>query len=155
MEKNSLKNAAEGLIVILIGVFFLILSLGVKQNPVKVDGALNWFVQAKFLPVVVSVCIILLGIGYTVQLITKKAHTNTGMDMKMMSREAILTIMTVAYLVIVSKVGFLYPTIVYLAGMLFYLNWGKKKWWVLLILTAVYTVATIYLTPLILQLNLI
>lgn len=152
---KTLKNIAEGLVIILVGVFFLVLSLGIKQNPVKLEHqALNIFVQAKFVPMMSAVFIILLGIIYSFQLYREKAATKASMPPKMLGRELILTAMTVAYLVIASKVGFLIPTIIYFAGMLFYLNWGKKKWSTLLILTGVYTVATIYVTPWILQLNL-
>lgn len=154
MKKGQLKSCIPGIIVVAIGGWFLYLSLRIRDNPVKIeDKTLNFLAQARFLPLMVSVVLIMMGLLFAVQLYKGKATCESGMTKGMFSRELILTVITVAYLIVTSKVGFLYPTIVYLAGMLFYLNWNKNKWWVLLIITAVFTFVTIYLTPLILQLK--
>lgn len=155
MKKNKFISCIPGIIVAAVGGWFLYLSLKIRNNPVKIeDKTLNFLAQARFLPLVVSVILIIMGVLFAIELYRGKATCESGMTKGMFRREVILTVLTVAYLIITSKVGFLYPTIAYLAAMLFYLNWGKKKWWVLLILTAVFTFVAIYVTPLILQLKL-
>ena len=61
MKDKKISRWVEGPIMIAVGLIALILSLQIRNNPVKVEGVLNLLVQAKMLPIVVSVLIVILG----------------------------------------------------------------------------------------------
>ena len=153
MNNEKKKLFLEGPIMTLLGVVCLILSLKIRNNPVKVPGFLNVLVQAKMVPIMVSVLIILLGIVMTIQL-QKGTLTSAKLPKETWARVLILTVLTVVYLVVASKVGFLVPTFVYCFLMLLYLNWKQKNPVLLLGIAAIYTAVTVYLVPWILRLNL-
>ena len=151
---DKFKRGTEGLVITAIGLFFLYLSLKIRNNPVSVENPfLNFFTQAKALPLLCAILLIILGLLLTAQMISGKIKTS-GLSKETMGRVGILTLLTVAYLIAVSKIGFLYPTILYVGAMLFYLNFGRKKWWQLLLITAAYVAVALYLTPFILNLKL-
>lgn len=54
MDKNKLRQCAEGLIVMAAGLGYVLLSLGIRRNPVKTDGFLGLLTEAKFLPLLLS-----------------------------------------------------------------------------------------------------
>ena len=153
MNNEKKKLFLEGPIMTLLGVVCLILSLKIRNNPVKVPGFLNVLVQAKMVPIMVSVLIILLGIVMTIQL-QKGTLTSAKLPKETWARVLIRTVLTVVYLVVASKVGFLVPTFVYCFLMLLYLNWKQKNPVLLLGIAAIYTAVTVYLVPWILRLNL-
>ena len=68
MKDKKISRWVEGPIMIAVGLIALILSLQIRNNPVKVEGVLNLLVQAKMLPIVVSVLIVILGVMLTLQL---------------------------------------------------------------------------------------
>jgi len=153
MNNEKKKLCLEGPIMTVLGIVCLILSLKIRKNPVKVEGFLNILVQAKMVPILVSILIIILGIVMTIQL-QKGQLTSVKLPKETWMRVLILTVMTVVYLVVASKVGFLVPTFVYCFLMLLYLNWKQKNPVLLLGIAAIYTAATVYLVPWILRLNL-
>ena len=153
MNNERKKLCLEGPIMTVLGIVCLILSLKIRKNPVKVEGFLNVLVQAKMVPILVSILIIILGIVMTIQL-QKGQLTSVKLPKETWMRVLILTVMTVVYLVVASKVGFLVPTFVYCFLMLLYLNWKQKNPVLLLGIAAIYTAATVYLVPWILRLNL-
>ena len=65
MKDKKISRWVEGPIMIAVGLIALILSLQIRNNPVKVEGVLNLLVQAKMLPIVVSVLIVILGVMLT------------------------------------------------------------------------------------------
>lgn len=152
MTKSKLLKCAEGLIVTAAGVLFTVLSLQIRKNPIKVEGMLNMFIQAKFIPLVLSVLITLLGIVFTVFL--WKGKERTLLEEKFSFREIAVVLLTLAYLAVVSLVGFMFPTPVYLCALLFLVNRGRKPLQ-LLLLSALYTVVTLLLIPGILNLHLL
>ena len=153
MNNEKKKLCLEGPIMTVLGIVCLILSLKIRKNPVKVEGFLNVLVQAKMVPILVSILIIILGIVMTIQL-QKGQLTSVKLPRETWMRALILTVMTVVYLVVASKVGFLVPTFVYCFLMLLYLNWKQKNPVLLLGIAAIYTAVTVYLVPWILRLNL-
>ena len=146
MKDKKISRWVEGPIMIAVGLIALILSLQIRNNPVKVEGVLNLLVQAKMLPIVVSVLIVILGVMLT--LVTPK------MDKETWLRVLVLTAMTLVYLIAAYYAGFLITTFLYCFAMLLYLNWKQKNPVFLLVLSAVYTAVTVYLVPMMLHLNL-
>ena len=143
MKDKKISRWVEGPIMIAVGLIALILSLQIRNNPVKVEGVLNLLVQAKMLPIVVSVLIVILGV-----MVTPK------MDKETWLRVLVLTAMTLVYLIAAYYAGFLITTFLYCFAMLLYLNWKQKNPVFLLVLSAVYTAVTVYLVPMMLHLNL-
>lgn len=154
MDKNNKKSFVPGLVVIALGLFLLYLSISISNNPVQLENRIiNFITEARFLPLMISITILILGVIFTIKLAKGTITCASGMTKDVAVREGILTLMTVVYLVLVTKFNFLIPTTAYLVGLLFYLNWGKKKWWVLLIIAAIYIVVALIITPYILQLK--
>lgn len=150
---GKFKRCLEGPVVVVLGIIGLILSLQIRSNPVKTQGILNIFTQAKMLPIVVSVLTILLGLSLTMQL-NKGLLTTATMPKETWFRVLLLTLITLAYLIVAYYAGFLIPTFVYCFVMLLYLNWKQKNPVWMAVLAAVYTIVTVFLVPRILNLNL-
>lgn len=153
MKDKKISHWVEGPIMIAVGLIALILSLQIRNNPVKVEGVLNLLVQAKMLPIVVSVLIVILGVMLTLQL-NKGLLVTPKMDKETWLRVLVLTAMTLVYLIAAYYAGFLITTFLYCFAMLLYLNWKQKNPVFLLVLSAVYTAVTVYLVPMMLHLNL-
>ena len=152
MTKSKLLQCVEGLVVTAAGAVFTVLSLQIRKNPIKVEGALNLFVQAKFIPLVLSLLITLLGIVFVIA--QWKGKEQTAREDKFSLREVAVIALTVAYLALVSLVGFVIPTPVYLCALLFLVNKGRKPLQ-LLLLAALYSVVTLLVIPGILNLQLL
>ena len=78
----------------------------------------------------------------------------TSMERGFTPRALTLVFLTAAYLVLVSYVGFLIPTVVYIGALLFVANRGLTLW-KLLALTALYSVVALMLIPGLLNLQLL
>ena len=152
MTGSKLLKCAEGLAVTAAGILFAGLSLGIRNNPVTVEGPLNLLVEAKFVPLVLSVLITLQGIGLTVA--QWRGRENTVRDGGFSPRALTVVLLTMAYLLHVSWVGFAVPTVVYIGVLLFVVNRGRKPLQ-LLLLTVLYSVITLLLIPGILNLQLL
>lgn len=152
MTGSKLHQCAEGLAITAVGVLFVALSAGIRKNPVPVEGAISLVVQAKFVPLMLSALITLQGIGLTVS--QWKGNEKTVRDGGFTPRALTIVLLTVAYLVMVSFVGFAVPTAVYVAALLFVVNKGRKPLQ-LLALTALYCVVALLLIPRLLNLQLL
>lgn len=152
MTETKLGRCAEGLIVTAAGILFTVLSANIRSNPIAVDGPLNVLIQAKFIPLLLSVLILLQGISLTAALLrgTEKTQEARGFT----PRSLTVLLLTVAYLFLVSMAGFALPTVGYLAALLFVVNQGRKPLQ-LLILTLVYSAATLLVIPGVLNLQLL
>jgi len=139
--------------MVILGIICLILSLGIRNNPVKVEGFLNVLVQAKMIPTLVSILIIVLGVILTIQL-DKGLLVTPTMPKESWLRVLILMGITLAYLLVTYQVGFLIPTFVYCLVMLLYLNWKQRNPVLMLVTAAIYTGVTVFLVPWMLNLNL-
>lgn len=152
MTRIKLSQCAEGLIVTTAGIVFTVLSLKIRNNPVTVEGPLNLLIQAKFIPLVLSVLILIQGVMLTVALLKGKERTeNSG---GFTPRALIVVSLTVAYLFLVSLIGFAVPTVVYMAALLFVVNRDAKPLH-LLILTVVYSIIALLVIPGVLNLQLL
>lgn len=152
MKKARLAQCAEGLIVTAAGALFTIFSIKIRNNPVSIEGPLNWLIQAKFIPLVLSVLILIQGIALTVALWKGKERTENPGGLSL--RTVIVVSLTVVYLLLVSFIGFAAPTVVYMGALLFVVNQGRKPL-LLLALTAVYSVIALLVIPGVLHLQLL
>ncbi len=151
MTLSKLAKIAEGLVVTTAGILFLLLSLGIRKNPVTVEGPLNLIIQAKFLPLVLSALITLQGVRLTATL--WKGKEGTSAEGGFTSRSALVVLITVAYLTLVSFVGFTIPTVAFIAVLLFVCNRGQKPL-LLIALTILYSVLALLVIPGMLNLQL-
>lgn len=58
---QKLKQGAEGIVIMLIGLFLLVNSINIPNNPIKQEGMANVLAQAKFVPIVMSAGVLILG----------------------------------------------------------------------------------------------
>ena len=153
MPRKKLTDALEGLIIIIVGAVFLGLALSISNNPVKQSIPwVNTLTQAKFFPTVCAVAIIILGlIMFTSQL---KGKRPSGKLSKQEWTRVIVTLIVSAYTLAVYFINFTIPTIVYSVVILFFLNWGKKKPWYLLVIAALFVVLSLFVLPKTIQLRL-
>ena len=149
MVKAKLRQCMEGLIITAAGVVFTVLSANIRNNPVSVEGALNIIVQAKFIPLLISLLIVLQGIGLTIS--QWKGKERTTSDGGFTARGLTVVLLTVAYLIIVFYVGFTIPTVIYIGALLFIANDGRNPLQ-LLLLTALYSVIALAVIPSVLNL---
>lgn len=124
MDKKKLRQCAEGLIVTAAGLGYVLLSLGIRRNPVKTDGFWGLLTEAKFLPLLLSAMLTLQGVRLTAAL-WKGQEVSAG-GHSITKRSVSVVLLTLAYLLLISKVGFTLPTAAYLTAILFLLNRGRR-----------------------------
>ena len=142
MDKKKLRQCAEGLIVTAAGLGYVLLSLGIRRNPVKTDGFWGLLTEAKFLPLLLSAMLTLQGVRLTAAL-WKGQEVSAG-GHSITKRSVSVVLLTLAYLLLISKVGFT----------LFLLNRGRRPL-ELLLLSGVYCLAALLLIPGVLGLQLL
>lgn len=64
-----------------------------------------------------------------------------------LARAGVLVGLTAAYAALVLNLGFVLPSAAYLAATMFYLNRGARKWYILAILTVIFTGTATLLVP--------
>ena len=153
MTKSNIYRCAEGVVITAAGILFLALSIQIRNNPVQLaaDGVLQVLVQAKFIPIALSVLITLQGISLTVSQWQGKEETKQ--DDGFTPRALIVCSVTIAYLILGSLLGFLIPTVIYIAVLLFICNKGKNPL-MLLALTVLYSIIALVIIPTSLNLQL-
>lgn len=114
MDKKKLRQCAEGLIVTAAGLGYVLLSLGIRRNPVKTDGFWGLLTEAKFLPLLLSAMLTLQGVRLTAAL-WKGQEVSAG-GHSITKRSVSVVLLTLAYLLLISKVGFTLPTAAYFNG---------------------------------------
>ena len=139
MDKKKLRQCAEGLIVTAAGLGYVLLSLGIRRNPVKTDGFWGLLTEAKFVRLTAAL--------WKGQEVSAGGHSIT-------KRSVSVVLLTLAYLLLISKVGFTLPTAAYLTAILFLLNRGRRPL-ELLLLSGVYCLAALLLIPGVLGLQLL
>lgn len=153
MDKKKLRQCAEGLIVTAAGLGYVLLSLGhPAENPVKTDGFWGLLTEAKFLPLLLSAMLTMQGVRLTAAL-WKGQEVSAG-GHSITKRSVSVVLLTLAYLLLISKVGFTLPTAAYLTAILFLLNRGRRPL-ELLLLSGVYCLAALLLIPGVLGLQLL
>ncbi len=126
MDVTKRKIHAEGIVIIGIGIFFTVLALLVPKNPVVLDGWLNVLAQAKTVPLVTGILMVLFGLKFTIEMyIGKTKPTTVGINDKL--HAAIVLGINLLYLVAIIYFGFKIPTAIYLITLLIYLNRRKSR----------------------------
>ena len=136
MDKKKLRQCAEGLIVTAAGLGYVLLSLGIRRNPVKTDGFWGLLTEAKFLPLLLSAMLTLQGVRLTAALWKGQEVSAGGHSITKRSVSVVL------------------PTAAYLTAILFLLNRGRRPL-ELLLLSGVYCLAALLLIPGVLGLQLL
>lgn len=149
---KKLKQGAEGLVIILIGLFLLINSVNIQKNPIQYEGWTNVLAQAKFMPIIMSVGIVALGVILFAKQMKGQDKSNqlTKAEWK---RMGIVLLMMVAYIIGVYKFKFMIPTILFAFAVIFFLNWKRKKVWELVLLSLLAIVLGLYAMPYLINLK--
>lgn len=119
------KKLIEGYIVTGFGILTIVGSILLPDNPVKLEGWINFVAQARFLPLVSGTAIALLGISLLAEI---KKITNASQftyDIKKQEACRILCVVGIVllYVIAIMFMGFLVPTALYFLVILFYLNY--------------------------------
>ena len=123
---KKLKQAAEGLVIILIGVFLLVNTLKTKANPIPLKGWAGVLTEAKTIPVIMSIGILALGCVLFIKQLRGKSPI-TKLTKGEWLRAGVVLLLTIAYGIAVFKFKFLIPTAVYAVAIFVFLNWGHRK----------------------------
>ncbi len=150
---QKIKQGAEGLVVILIGLFLLVNALNIQTNPIKYEGWTNVLAQAKFMPTLMSAGITILGVVLFVKQM-KGLDKSNQLTKAEWTRMGIVLVLLVAYIIGVYKFKFMIPTILFAFAIIFFLNWKKKKVWQLAALSVLAIVLGLYVMPYLINLKL-
>lgn len=150
---KKLKQGIEGLIIILIGLFLLVSSLRISNNPIQYSGWTNTLAQAKFIPIVMSSGIVILGAILFIKQVSGKDKT-VQLTKAEWIRMGIVLALTTVYIICVVKFKFAIPTAIYAFALIFFLNLKKKKVWFLLLISALAIVLGLFVMPLLINLKL-
>lgn len=136
-----------------LGLFLLINSLRISSNPIQYEGWTNILAQAKFVPTIMSSGIVALGaILFAKQMRGK--DKSVQLTKAEWFRMGVVLVMTAVYIFCVVKFKFLIPTVIYAFALIFFLNWKKKKVWVLLLISLLAIALGLYAMPLLINLKL-
>ena len=150
---QKIKQGAEGLVVILIGLFLLVNALNIQTNPIKYEGWTNVLAQAKFMPTLMSAGITILGVVLFIKQM-KGLDKSNQLTRAEWTRMGIVLVLLVAYIIGVYKFKFMIPTILFAFAIIFFLNWKKKKVWQLAALSVLAIVLGLYVMPYLINLRL-
>lgn len=145
----------ESIIVICIGIFIVVFSLLVQDNPVVLEGWANVFTQARFFPLIIGTAVILMGL-----FLLRKTKRGQYSQTKVSRDEAKRILLSIAFvavyilLVVIASIPFAVATCAYLLGTLLYLNFRSIKLLKILLLAAVFTLLGSYLLPMVLHITL-
>ena len=152
---SKLKNCIEGIIITALGVLFLFFALGVRNNPVPYEIPwVNDVAQAKFLPIVMATMVTILGVVAIIQGLRGKMPP-AKYTKEEGKRLGIVLLLTVAYLLGIYYFGFRWPTVIFSVVATLYFNWGKRPWWQMLIICAVYIGVGLFGLPKLIGLRLV
>ncbi|WP_418666880.1 tripartite tricarboxylate transporter TctB family protein [Allofournierella sp.] len=141
------KKCSEGAVVLALGVACLLLALGVPDNPIRQPNpVLDFVTQARFLPLMGALVITALGAAMTAKQLGGALAT-AHIPGEELTRAGVLVGLTAAYAALVLNLGFVLPTAGYLAACLFYLNRGARRWYTLVLFTAIFTGVATLLVP--------
>lgn len=150
----------EGGIIVLIGIFIIISSLNLPNNPVQIGGWVGFVTEARFLPLVIGVMVTLLGIR---MIIDKRGNTDylnlltiiVNMHKNLLVKRLTVVIgITLIYIILIGIIPFAIATFIYFALTIVYINFGKLRLVKLFVISAVFTVFIAYLLPAVLKIPL-
>jgi hypothetical protein len=167
------KERIEGAIVLALGVVFLILALMIRNNPIKLKGWVNIVAQAKFLPSVIAVVVIVLGVKMLIDAFRKPAVSADQVSkVKQIEIEGVVdnnpedkstsqfepnawitVLIIIGYFALLPLVGFRIATALFIPCILLFLNLKNNKLIIIISVSAIFYVATMFVTPLVLGLR--
>lgn len=142
----KLKQGAEGLVIILIGLFLLVNSLNIRDNPIPQEGVAGVLTQAKFMPIVMSCGILLLGCVLFLRQINGKSKSAT-LPREEWIRMGIVVLLTAVFIIAAFLFNFLIPTVIYSFALLFFLNWKARATWQIIVFAVLVIVLGIFGMP--------
>ena len=149
---QKLKQGAEGIVIMLIGLFLLVNSINIQDNPIKQTGMANVLAQAKFVPIVMSTGVLILGAILFIKQINGK-DKSTQMTKAEWTRLGVVLVLTAAYIFAAFKFKFMIPTIVYAFALVFFLNWKARKTWQIVLFALLVIVLGLYGMPFMINLK--
>lgn len=150
---QKLKQGAEGIVIILIGIFLLVNSIQIPNNPIPQTGVASVLAQAKFVPIVMSVGVLLLGIILFLKQMNGK-DSSARLTKEEWIRMGVVVVLTIAYIIACYYFKFMIPTIVYAFAIVFFLNWKARKTWQIIVFSLLVIVLGLYGMPLLINLKL-
>ena len=150
---KKIKQGAEGLVIIAIGLFLLINALNIPTNPIKYEGWTNILAQAKFMPTLMGSGITILGAVLFIKQM-KGVDKSNQLTKAEWTRMGIVLLLTAVYIFCVYKFKFMIPTMVFAFAIIFFLNWKSKKLWQLVALSVLAIVLGLYAMPYLINLKL-
>jgi uncharacterized membrane protein len=153
LEKR-LKQSTEGLVIIALGVFLLVNSLRIAENPIAYEGWTNIIAQAKFTPLVMSLGITILGLILFVKQYRGKDTSSGQMPKEEWIHLLICLALIAIYIFCVYWFKFMVPTIVFSFAMFSFLNWKTRKKTVIFLSAALAIALGLYGLPLLISLRL-
>lgn len=123
---KKIKQGAEGLVIIALGLFLLINSLLIKANPIPQEGWAGVLSQAKLVPTVMSAGILILGTILFVKQMKGQDKSNQ-LTKAEWTRLGVVMLLTTVYVVCVYFFKFLIQTVVFALAIFAFLNWKKRK----------------------------
>ena len=109
---QKLKQGAEGIVIMLIGLFLLVNSINIPNNPIKQEGMANVLAQAKFVPIVMSAGVLILGAVLFLKQVGGK-DKSASLTKAEWTRMGVVLVLTAAYIFAAYMFKFMIPTIVY------------------------------------------
>ena len=148
----------EGGLVSLVGLFILINSLQIRNNPIRLlDGVSTLIVfvtEARFLPLILSIMIILMGIKLATEKSEKDSYWDVRETLALMKRQwriVVTFVITFAYVYLIGRVHFYLASFLFMAALIFFLRHKEiksvKQFFAVLIITIVATIVTGVLVP--------
>lgn len=151
---KRLKQSVEGLVIIAIGLFLLINSVRISNNPIEYNGWTNVLAQAKFMPIVMSSGVTVLGFILFIKQYVGKDHCNGKLSKEEWIHLLVCVVLISAYSVCTYLFNFFYPTILFAFSIFAYLNWKTRKKWVIVLIALLAIVLGLYGMPLLINLRL-
>lgn len=149
---HKLKQGAEGIVIMLIGLFLLVNSINIPNNPIKQTGMANVLAQAKFIPIVMSAGVLILGAILFLKQVGGKDNS-THMEKAEWIRMGVVLVLTAAYIFAAFKFKFMIPTIVYAFALVFFLNWKARKVWQIVLFAILVIALGLYGMPFLINLK--
>ena len=149
---QKLKQGAEGIVIMLTGLFLLVNSINIPNNPIKQEGMANVLAQAKFVPIVMSAGVLILGAVLFLKQVGGK-DKSASLTKAEWTRMGVVLVLTAAYIFAAYMFKFMIPTIVYAFALVFFLNWKARKSWQIVFFAILVIALGLYGMPLLINLK--
>lgn len=153
------ENNIECSVVLMLGLIMIASALSIADNPVTVVGWVDFFAEARFVPLMTAVVVTCLGIGMF--FVNKGKQVDTELSFARMfknpvlKRMMIIILITLGYILLMGRgIPFLVLTFFYLAISTFYITYGEVGLRKILLASLISAFAVAYLLPLVLDMTL-